>query len=855
MSERGSEFKRDSMSQSFHPHAGYGPRHQQGGMMHPGQGGMMPAPGQGMVAPQMQQQQQDPLTGLTEADFADCDYRHMHPVTPVWPATTSTARAVPLSLAVCSQPLCELEGESQTPLPVVNMSTDGVVRCSACRAYINKFTEFLSQGKQWKCVLCGCVNETPKHYMSPLMQTQQGTQIRCDLRDRPELRRGTYEIIPPAEYSVPERGPMAPGYFFVVDISNAARSVDLLRHVACAIASSIESQQMPGHASERTRFGLITYDGSVTFHLFGSGRRKARAISLPVTSEPNNTNVESLKQLLEKTGVFLPCKRSELFVPLSQSQELIESVLSTLPDTVPPAPPVNSDSCLLAAVAAAVATVMGTAGKVILVSAALPCVGFGALTTRENPRLRGADEEHKVFLPASPAYRTLAMLAARQYVGIDVHLVRCPAPAAAQLQVGQQQQQQQQRGEREDFVYADAATVSLLARHSGGDFHSYKARAKVIGAPDNETLDSLAPLRVQLQLALTRKQGWEAVMRLRPSRGLKLDKYHGNFFLRSNDLMTLPSIHAGHSFVAYFVLQQDRLPNVAAMSSGDPTSRAQLPQFVFVQAALLYTTSEGERRIRVHTIRMSVSEDWRLVAAHANASLWAQACARAAAQEVMQKGMRAAREFVQNSAVALLRAYRNPHQSSQQQQVLPLSSLNDLPENLRLLPQLVLGLLKCDAFKDSNQLSADERVSAMRDVYTACVQTLDAYLRPRLLRVPTGEALPCSSSSLADGTCVALWDNGLEQALWIGAQAQMPSQQEYLPVQEYLRSSLTQYQMLRRVVSGAALTNADKAFMGERLFDDQSRHVMGLQAFVSYLQRNTVGRVGEQSSQANRGRK
>ena len=44
----------------------------------------------------------------------------------------------------------------------------------------------------------------------------------------------------------------------------------------------------------------------------------------------------------------------------------------------------------------------------------------------------------------------------------------------------------------------------------------------------------------QVRHNLTRTTGWEAVMRIRCSKGLRISAFHGHFFIRSTDLLALP---------------------------------------------------------------------------------------------------------------------------------------------------------------------------------------------------------------------------------------------------------------------------------------------------------------------------
>ena len=41
---------------------------------------------------------------------------------------------------------------------------------------------------------------------------------------------------------------------------------------------------------------------------------------------------------------------------------------------------------------------------------------------------------------------------------------------------------------------------------------------------------------------LSRPTAWEAVMRIRCSKGLRISAFHGHFFIRSSDLLALPQV-------------------------------------------------------------------------------------------------------------------------------------------------------------------------------------------------------------------------------------------------------------------------------------------------------------------------
>ena len=79
-------------------------------------------------------------------------------------------------------------------------------------------------------------------------------------------------------------------------------------------------------------------------------------------------------------------------------------------------------------------------------------------------------------------------------------------------------------------------------------------------------------------------------MRIRCGKGVRFTTYHGHFMLRSSYLLALPVVDCDKAFTMQLTLEDTLLTT----------------QTVYFQVALLYTSSSGERRIRVHTIAILV---------------------------------------------------------------------------------------------------------------------------------------------------------------------------------------------------------------------------------------------------------
>lgn len=183
----------------------------------------------------------------------------------------------------------------------------------------------------------------------------------------------------------------------------------------------------------------------------------------------------------------------------------------------------------------------------------------------------------------------------------------------------------------------------------------------------------------------------EAVMRVRASKGvlivghaaslpltllytgIRMSAFHGNFFVRSTDLLSLAAVPMDQSYAIEVQIE-------------DPISAP----FVVFQTAVLHTTCYGERRIRVITTALpttsSISELYGGVDTIAMATLLADK----AVERSMQSKLEDARDAVINKLVDILGTYKATMTSTGSG---PSPQLV-VAENMKFLPLLLLGLLK-----------------------------------------------------------------------------------------------------------------------------------------------------------------
>ena len=113
---------------------------------------------------------------------------------------------------------------------------------------------------------------------------------------------------------------------------------------------------------------------------------------------------------------------------------------------------------------------------------------------------------------------------------------------------------------------------ACVSKFSGGCMHHFPSFHYVRNLLQVERLEH------SLRRYLTRKIGFESVMRIRCTHGLSIHTFHGNFFVRSTDLLSLPNINPD----AGFGLQVSIDENLTEI------------QNICFQAALLYTSSKGK---------------------------------------------------------------------------------------------------------------------------------------------------------------------------------------------------------------------------------------------------------------------
>uniref|UniRef100_A0AAX7U3F5 SEC24 homolog B, COPII coat complex component n=1 Tax=Astatotilapia calliptera TaxID=8154 RepID=A0AAX7U3F5_ASTCA len=528
------------------------------------------------------------------------------------------------------------------------ITSNTIVRCRSCRTYINPFVTFLDQ-RRWKCNLCYRVNDVPDEFMYNPVTRSYG-----EPHKRPEVQNSTVEFIASSDYML--RPPQPAAYLFVLDVSHNAVEAGYLKYFCESLLGNLD--KLPGDS--RTRVGFLTFDSTIHFYNLQEG-----------LSQPQMLVVSDIDD------VFIPSHDS-LMVNLKESNELVKDLLKSLPALFSQSR--ETHSALGPALQAAFKLMSPTGGRITVFQTQLPTLGAGKLQSREDPNQRSSSKGAHHLGPATDFYKKLALDCSGQQIGVDLFLL--------------------------SSQYADLASLACISRYSAGSVFYYPSFHYIHNPAQLEKFQR------DLERYLTRKIGFEAVMRIRCTKGLSIHTFHGNFFVRSTDLLSLANVNPDSAFAVQ-------------MSVEDSLADSSLACF---QAALLYTSSKGKRRIRVHTLCLPVVSQ--LSDVYAGADVQAITCllANMAIDRSISSSLSDARDALVNAVVDLGSAYKSNVSNLQQSGLV-------LPAAMRLFPLYILALLKQKALRTGTSTRLDERVFAMCEFKTQPLQQLMRMVHPDLYRL------------------------------------------------------------------------------------------------------------------------
>ncbi|XP_061307536.1 protein transport protein Sec24C isoform X2 [Pezoporus flaviventris] len=617
------------------------------------------------------------------------------------PCTSDMAKQSQVPLAAVIKPLATLRPEETLPY-LVDHGESGPVRCNRCKAYMCPFMQFIEGGRRFQCCFCSCVTEVPPHYFQHLDHTGK----RVDFYDRPELSLGSYEFLATVDYCKNNKFPSPPAFIFMIDVSYNAVKSGLVRLICEELKSLLDYLPREGNMEESAiRVGFVTYNKVLHFY--------------------------NVKSSLAQPQMMVVSDVADMFVPLldgflvnvNESRTVIASLLDQIPEMF--ADTRETETVFAPVIQAGLEALKAAecAGKLFIFHTSLPIAEApGKLKNRDDKKLINTDKEKTLFQPQTSFYNNLAKDCVTQGCCVDLFLF--------------------------PNQYLDVATLGVVTYQTGGSIYKY---AYFQLETDQDRF--LNDLRRDVQ----KEVGFDAVMRVRTSTGIRATDFFGAFYMSNTTDVEMAGLDCDKTITVEFK-HDDKLSE----DSG-----------ALLQCALLYTSCTGQRRLRIHNLSLNCCTQLADLYRNCETDTLINYLAKYAYRGVLSSPVKTVRDALISQCAQILACYRkNCASPSSAGQLI-------LPECMKLLPVYLNCVLKSDVLQPGLEVTTDDRAYIRQLVTSMDVAETNVFFYPRLLPLTKADvdsdSLPAairnSEERLSKGD-IYLLENGLNIFVWVGVNVQ-----------------------------------------------------------------------------------
>nr|XP_048714932.1 protein transport protein Sec24C isoform X4 [Caretta caretta] len=636
------------------------------------------------------------------------------------PCTSDMAKQSQVPLAAVIKPLATLPTDEVPPY-LVDHGEPGPIRCNRCKAYMCPFMQFIEGGRRFQCCFCSCVTEVPPHYFQHLDHTGK----RVDFYDRPELSLGSYEFLATVSYCKNNKFPNPPAFIFMIDVSYNAVKSGLVRLICEELKSLLDYLPREGNMEESAiRVGFVTYNKVLHFY--------------------------NVKSSLAQPQMMVVSDVADMFVPLldgflvnvNESRTVIVSLLDQIPEMF--ADTRETETVFAPVIQAGMEALKAAecAGKLFIFHTSLPIAEApGKLKNRDDRKLINTDKEKTLFQPQTSFYSNLAKDCVAQGCCVDLFLF--------------------------PNQYLDLATLGVVPYQTGGSIYKY---AYFQLETDQERF--LNDLRKDVQ----KEVGFDAVMRVRTSTGIRATDFFGAFYMSNTTDVELAGLDCDKTITVEF-RHDDKLSE----DSG-----------ALLQCALLYTSCAGQRRLRIHNLSLNCCTQLADLYRNCETDTLINYLAKFAYRGVLNNPVKTVRDTLINQCAQILACYRkNCASPSSAGQLI-------LPECMKLLPVYLNCVLKSDVLQPGAEVTTDDRAYIRQLVSSMDVAETNVFFYPRLLPLTKvdvdSDTLPAairnSEERLSKGDLYLL-ENGLNIFVWVGVNVQQGLIQNLFGVSSFNHISST----------------------------------------------------------------
>ncbi len=409
-------------------------------------------------------------------------------------------------------------------------------------------------------------------------------------------------------------------------------------------------------------------------------RVSSRYSRVGIVTFDNNVQFYDLRETLNEPQIMIMSDILEPFVPLNDglffdpiaSKEIALSLLERLPKLFQETRIL--DSCLGSVVSACVEAMKITGGRLVLMTSSIPTIGVGALKQKETQSgPLPADKVDPILIPQGTFYKDIAKKCSAS--SISINIVSTPSSTI------------------------DLATLSDLCKFTSGYSCVYPKFAFDL---------HMKKLVEETVCILLRNSAYDCVAKIRCGSGLQNDLNFGHFTVTEAGDLKFSCLDSEQTFATTFVYDS-KLPENEKIS---------------FQLAVLYSTADGQARIRIHNVALPCAMDIGSVFKMADLDALINLQTKQIAGQFQDHPSAFLSTQVTSKCAHILAAYRKHCASNMSAGQLV------LPDALKLLPLYSSCLLKQPTFVTSTL--TDSRISGADQMVDLSMDCLPVLLYPRL---------------------------------------------------------------------------------------------------------------------------
>lgn len=640
-------------------------------------------------------------TNFLVKDQGNASPRYIRCTSYNFPATSDMAKQSQVPLAAVIKPLATLPSDEAPPC-LVDHGETGPIRCNRCKAYMCPYMQFIEGGRRFQCCYCSCVSEVPPHYFQHLDHTGK----RVDCYDRPELSMGSYEFTATVDYCKNNKVPNPPAFIFMIDVSYNAVKSGFVSLICEELKQLINYLPRESNMEESViRVGFVTYNKVLHFY--------------------------NVKSSLAQPQMMVVSDVADMFVPLldgflvnvNESRTVITSLLDQIPELFGDTRETETVFAPVIQAGLEALKAADCAGKLFVFHTTLPIAEApGKLKNRDDKKLLNTDKEKTLFQPQTTFYNNLAKDCVAQGCCVDLFLF--------------------------PNQYLDVATLGVVPYQTGGSVYKY-----TFFQMETDKERFLNDLRRDVQKDI----GFDAVMRVRTSTGIRATDFYGAFYMSNTTDVELAGLDCDKTVTVEFKHDDKLNEDIGAL----------------LQCAILYTSCGGQRRLRIHNMALNCCTQLADLYRNCETDTLINYFAKFAYRGVLNNPTKTVRDSLINQCAQILACYRkNCASPSSAGQLI-------LPECMKLLPVYLNCILKSDVLQPGPEVTIDDRAYLRQLISSMDVADSNVFFYPRLLPFskvdPASDSLPVairtSEERLSKGD-IYLLENGLNLFIWVGANVQ-----------------------------------------------------------------------------------